>query len=239
MRVVLLALLLCVPSAAFPQGRPTTFLLEDTTIVAGTAGQFEPAQQGYCAAVVTAGAPFCLVFNSALFGEANRYLTFIPFGSFTHFDQGKYAPDGLTLEEEHALSGPAAAQTHQSAIALEPELSYVHTTNNLRPLNLVVEYQLRPGNLDTFLGLIRTTLLPLARKSGAPAFQVFRTLVGAGQDRVFVMTRLESYAQLANYPVMPDSAAWQEFQARSVVSASSFVMRYRPEISVSPTDPTP
>ncbi len=240
MRLRLLGvLLLQTVVSAVGQVRPTTFLLEETTIVAGTAGQFEPAQQSYCGAAVKAGAPFCLVYSSAIFGEANHYLTFLPFSGFGHFDQGKYAADGLTIEEEHALTGPPAAQTRQSAVMVEPELSFSHMTNNNRPLNLIVEYQLRPGALSDFLGLIRSTVLPMARKSGAPAFEVFHTLVGAGQERVFVVTRLDSFAQLDHLPFAPDSSAWQEFQSRNVVASSSSVVRYRPEISANPVDPTP
>ncbi|ADW67861.1 hypothetical protein [Granulicella tundricola] len=232
---ILLTLLLT--TAAFPQARPTTFLLEDTTIVAGTAGQFEPSQHQYCLAALKAGTPACLVFSTALFGDTNRYLTLLPIANFAHFDSGQYAASGLTVEEDHAQTGSPAAQTHQSVIALEPELSFTHAPNNQRPLNLFLEYHLRPGTLDAFLALVRSNQLPAARKAAVPAFEVFRTLVGASPDRVFVVYRLDSYAQLDRYKE-PDSGEWRDFASKDILSSTSFVVRYRPEISANPNDPT-
>ena len=242
MRPFAAAVLLAVSAPAWAQSHPapTSFLAEDTIIVAGTAGQFEPAQQSWCASAIRAGgAPACLVFSSALFGDANRYLTLIPFGSFAHFDQGKYNPSGLSLEEEHALTPAPAAHTTQSVLTLVPDLSFSHIPPNDRPLTLFTEYTLRPGTLDAFLALARTTLLPLARKSALPSFQVFTTAVGANQDRVLVVTRLDSFSQLDHLPLTPDSAPWQDFQSRAIAATTTSLLRYRPDLSANPTDPTP
>src|SRR5580700_9282772 len=69
--------------------RVENFLLEETTVRSGMGGQFEAAQKDYCAAVVRGGAPACLVFSTATFGQSGLYFTLLPFDSFVHYDQGK------------------------------------------------------------------------------------------------------------------------------------------------------
>ena len=231
----LAALLLTLPAAA--QSR--NFLLEETSILPTSAGQYEPAQHNYCSSIVPTSAPVCLVFSTALFGDPARYVTLIPFASFSHFDQGKYAPNGITVEEAHSLNQPpAVSSTRTSAITLERELSFTHAANDTLPLNLFLEYRLRPGSLDTFLALVRGTLLPAARKAAVPAFEVFHTLAGAGEERVLLVYRLTVFADLDHiHPFVGDGSAWQDFLSRFVLSSDSYLLRYRPDLSANPTDP--
>jgi hypothetical protein len=131
------------------QPRVQNFLLEETTVRSGMGGQFEAAQKDYCAAVVRGGAPACLVFSTATFGKSGLYWTLLPFSSFIHYDQGKYTDKGLTPEQAKELSArrvPTIESNHESAIALQVDSSLAPTGSDADyPLNLVTEYQLKPG----------------------------------------------------------------------------------------------
>ena len=107
------------------QSKTSNALLEETIIQSGTASQFEAAHKDYCAAVVKGGAPACLVFSTATFGQSGLYFTLLPFDSFVHYDQGKYTDRGLTPDEAKAFSArrlPPIASNHESAIALHRDL---------------------------------------------------------------------------------------------------------------------
>src|SRR5882757_8543529 len=193
----LLVLALVIPAAA---QAPMNALLEETNIHPGMGGQFESAQKDYCAAVVKGGAPACLIFSTATFGQSDRFFTVLPFTSFIHYDQGKYTDKGLTPDEAKALSArriPPIASNHESAIALHPELSILPTVTNAEyPINHFTEYRLRPGIREEFLAAIRKWLLPAARKADLLEFEVFTTTVGESPDRILIVTRLKNYAQL-------------------------------------------
>jgi hypothetical protein len=107
MRLIPLALLALTTLPIAAQSKISNALLEETIIQSGTASQFEPAHKDYCAAVVKGGAPACLIFSTATFGQSNLYFTLLPFGSFVHYDQGKYTDKGLTPDEAKR-STPAA-----------------------------------------------------------------------------------------------------------------------------------
>jgi hypothetical protein len=236
--VVLLALALPAVAQA-----PMNALLEETNIHAGMGGQFESAQKEYCAAVVKGGAPACLIFSTATFGQSDRYFTVLPFASFIHYDQGKYTDKGLTPEEAKALSArriPPIAANHESAIALHPELSILPTVTNAEyPINHFTEYRLRPGARKDFLDIVQRHLLPAAKKAGLLEFEVFTTTVGESPDRVLIVTRLKNYAMLDQ----PDPIESELNKLKLLNPLSYFVehrdtwiMRYRADLS---TDPRP
>jgi hypothetical protein len=232
----LLSVLSAVP--AFAQSSISNFLLEETVIHSGTGGQFESAQKDYCAAVVKGGAPACLIFSVSTFGPSDRYFTVLPFGSFIHYDQGKYTEKGLTHEEAKALSArriPPIASNHESAVALHNDLSIL--APNDTPLNYFTEYHLRPGTLDDFLAIIRKNMLPAARKSGVESFEVITTTLGESPDRVFIVTRLRNFASfdqpdpiLANMSHV-QRAAFQQSLTADVEHVETYVMRYRADLS--------
>jgi len=221
-------------------------LLEETSIHPGTGGQFEAAQKEYCAAVVKGGAPACLIFSTATFGQSDRYFTVLPFASFIHYDQGKYTEKGLTPEEAKALSArriPPIASNHESAIALHPELSILPTVSNAEyPINHFTEYRLRPGNSTHFLKEIHDHLLPAAKKAGLLEFEVFTTTVGESPDRILIVTRLKNYAELDQPdPIMAGMSRlqqdrWQEIVSNNIEHTDTWIMRYRADLS---TDPRP
>jgi hypothetical protein len=221
-------------------------LLEETIIHNGTAGQFEPAQRDYCAAVVKGGAPACLVFSTATFGESNRYFALLPFASFIHYDQGKYTDKGLTPDEAKDLSArrsPPVASNHESAIALHPDASILPTVSNAEyPINLFTEYRLRPGAATAFVDDIRKYELPAAKKAGLLEFEVFTTTVGESPDRVIIATRLKNFAELDQpdpiYAGMSkaDRSLWYGALA-TVEHVETYIMRYRPDISSDPRHP--
>jgi hypothetical protein len=231
-----------IPAAA--QSNISNALLEETIIHSGTGGQFESAQKEYCAAVVKGGAPACLIFSTATFGRSDRYFTLLPFGSFIHYDQGKYTDKGLTPEEAKALSArrvPPIASNHESAIALHRDLSVMPTVSNVEyPINHFTEYSVRPGSLPTFLKVIHDYALPAARKAGLLEFEVFTTSVGESPDRVLIVTRLKNFAQLDQ----PDSLEsqmssheremWTEAISKLVEHRDTWIMRYRADLSTDP-----
>ena len=235
----LLALALTISAAA---QAPMNALLEETGIHPGMGGQFEAAQKEYCAAVVKGGAPACLIFSTATFGQSDRYFTLLPFASFIHYDQGKYTEKGLTPEEAKALSArriPPIASNHESAIALHPELSILPTVTNAEyPINLFTEYRVRPGALAGFLKAIHGELLPAAKKAGLLEFEVFTTTVGESPDRVLIVTRLKNYAQLDQPDPVGLSFSWstRALIGQMVEHTDTWIMRYRADLS---TDPRP
>lgn len=239
MRQLALALLaLTIPVAA---QAPMNALLEETNIRSGMGGQFEAAQKEYCAAVVKGGAPACLIFSTATFGESDRFFTLLPFASFIHYDQGKYTDKGLTLEEARDLSArrvPPVASNHESAIALHPELSILPTVSNAEyPINHFTEYRLRPGTAALFLKTVHDLLLPAAKKAALLEFEVFTTTVGESPDRILIATRLKNYEQLDHPdPVEANLSEtqrklWNETLARTVNRTDTFIMRYRADLS--------
>ena len=239
--------LLALALPALAQSNIQNALLEETTLRSGTASQFEQAQKEYCAAVVKGGAPACLVFSTATFGQSDRYFTLLPFASFIHYDQGKYTDKGLTPEEAKALSArrvPPIASNHESAIALHKDLSIPATVSNAEyPLNYVTEYQLRTGATDEFLKFISKDLLPAARKTGALEFEVFTFTLGSSPDRVFIVTRLKNFAQL-DQPDPIEAALsgvrrsqWLAGMAANVQHRETYIMRYRADISADPRTP--
>lgn len=214
------------------------FLMEDTIIHSGMGGQFEAAQRDYCAAVVKGGAPACLIFSTATFGQSDRYLTLLPFASFIHYDQGKYTDKGLTAAEAKALSArrtPPIASNHESAIFLHSDLSFL-APNVGKPLNFVVEYHLRPGSLNAFLDYVKSTMLPAARNSGAAAFEVFTTTIGENTDRVLVVTRMDNFATLDHPQVaLAEGKDWAKFLSLHVEHVDTYILRYRADLSSVPT----
>ena len=241
MRPLALALLaLTLPAAA---QAPMNALLEETNIHSGMGGQFESAQKEYCAAVVKGGAPACLIFSTATFGQSDRYFTVLPFASFIHYDQGKYTDKGLSPEEAKALSArriPPIAANHESAIALHPELAILPTVTNAEyPINHFTEYRLRPGARKEFLALVvQKSLLPAAKKAGLLEFEVFTTTVGESPDRVLIVTRLKNYAAL-DQPDAVESELnkWNpDTLGRLIEHRDTWIMRYRADLS---TDPRP
>jgi hypothetical protein len=220
---------------------PMNGLLEETTIRSGMGGQFEAAQKEYCAAVVKGGAPACLVFSTATFGQSDLYFTLLPFASFIHYDQGKYTDKGLTPEEAKALSArriPPIAANHESAIALHPELSVLPTVSNPDyPINDFTEYRLRPGTSAAFLKVVHDILLPAAQKAALLEFEVFTTTVGESPDRILIVTRLKNYEQLDHpSPVEANLTEaqrklWNETLTRTVDRTNTWIMRYRTDIS--------
>ena len=220
--------------------RPAHLLLEDTIIRSGTAAQFEPAHHDYCLAVVKGGAPACLVFSTATFGESNRYFTLLPFASFLHYDQGKYTDKGLTPDEAKALAArrnPPVVSNHEAAFILFRDLSFF-ANNEAKPLNMFFEYHVRPGTMDTFMKSIRDLIAPAAKKSGLPSFEVFQTATGASPDLILLVYRLDNFAQLDNPdPVLAQltpaqSESWKHTLATTVDHVDSFILRYRPDLSV-------
>jgi hypothetical protein len=223
-------------------------LLEETTIQSGTAGQFEPAHKDYCAAVVKGGAPACLVFSTATFGQSGLYFTLLPFASFAHYDQGKYTDKGLTPDEAKALNArrlPPIASNHESAVALHRDVSILAPptiTNAELPLNFFTEYLIRPGadNLKEFLDAIGRYMLSAARKSGVAAFEVFTTTVGGSPERVLIVTRLKNFAQLDQPdPIQASMSGFQgrDFESmivRYVEHRETYIMRYRADLSADP-----
>ncbi len=235
-------LLLALPLLALPVAAQThRFLLEETAVGPGMGGQFESAQKDYCAAVVRGGAPACLVFSTATFGQSGRYLTLLPFASFLHYDQGKYTDKGMTREQANALSArrtPAISANHESALALVGDLSFSNASNADKPLNLFVEYRVRPGCLNTFLARVQSMVLPEARKSGTAAFEVLRTVVGESTDRVFLVTRLDSFAQMnEEKSLLNESAFGSAFLAQNVEHIDTYILRYRADLSSDPANP--
>jgi quinol monooxygenase YgiN len=238
-----LTLLLCLSTAAASaQSSYDNFLLEDTLIHSGSGSQFEPAQHDYCAAVVKGGAPACLVFSVATFGESNRYFTMLPFSSFIHYDQGRYTDKGMTPDEARALSArrsPPVVSNHESALHLERDLSFL-APNEAHPLSLFTEYRLRPGASAAFLQAVRDAMLPAAKKSGIVAFEVLRTTLGESPDRIFVVTRFEKFADLdAPDPIQahmtgPRRIVFQNMISHFVEHIDTYVMRYRADISAVP-----
>jgi hypothetical protein len=247
MHPIALTLLALTTLPAFTQtptpAKPHNALLEETIIHSGTAAQFEPAQRDYCAAVVRGGAPACLVFSTATFGQSDRYFTLLPFASFIHYDQGKYTDKGLTPDEARALSArrvPPIASNHESAIALHPDLSILPTVTNAEyPINLFTEYRLRPGAYPSFLVYVKQTLLPAARKANLLEFEVFTTTVGESPDRIIIATRLRNFAELdtAKLP-LGEVERWSEAEIHMIDHIETYIMRYRPDISTDPRTPT-
>jgi hypothetical protein len=231
-------------AVAQDQPRVQNFLLEETTIRSGMGGQFEAAQKDYCAAVVRGGAPACLVFSTATFGKSGLYWTLLPFSSFIHYDQGKYTDKGLTPEQAKELDArrvPTIESNHESAIALQVDSSLAPTGSNADyPLNLVTEYQLKPGMTSSFLGTIKKTLLPGAKKSGAVALEVFTTTLGESPERVFVVTRLKKFVELDGPdPILAGMSkiqqnTWESLFATYFQHREMYVMRYRADLSDDP-----
>jgi hypothetical protein len=219
---------------------PMNALLEETNIRPGMGGQFESAQKDYCAAVVKGGAPACLIFSTATFGQSDRFFTVLPFASFIHYDQGKYTDKGLTPEEAKALSArriPPIASNHESAIALHPELSILPTVTNAEyPINLFTEYRLRPDASADFLKEIQDRLLPAAKKAGLLELEVFTTTVGESPDRILIVTRLKNYAELDQPdPVIASMSKLQRIgwlsALHNVEHRDTWIMRYRADLS--------
>jgi hypothetical protein len=228
--------------SASPQPLPAHVLLEETVIHSGAAGQFESGQKDYCAAVVRGGAPACLVYSTATFGESNRYITLLPFTSFLHYDQGKYTDKGLTPEEARALSArrsPTMVSNHESALTFESDISFV-APNEDKPLNLVTEYRLHTGASAVFLQALRNYALPAARKSGIAAFEVFHTVVGESSDRILVFARLDDFAQLdqpdliLGHMTVQQRNAFEKLLSETVEHIDTCVMRYRSNLSATP-----
>ena len=246
--VALLALATIPALSQTAQSKTSNALLEETIIQSGTASQFEPAHKEYCAAVVKGGAPACLVFSTATFGQSGLYFTLLPFASFVHYDQGKYTDKGLTPDEAKALSArrlPPIASNHESAVALHRDLSILPPPTNTNadlPLNFFTEYLIRPGadNLKDFLDAIGRYMLPAARKSGVAAFEVFTTTVGGSPERVFIVTRLKNFAQLDQPdPIQASmsgvqSAGYRSMIAHFVEHSETYIMRYRADLSTDP-----
>jgi hypothetical protein len=231
-------------AGAQDQQRVKYFILEETTVRSGMGGQFEAAQKDYCAAVVRGGAPACQVFSTATFGKSNLYWTVLPFSSFIHYDQGKYTEKGLTPEQAKELSArrtPTIESNKESAIALELDSSLAPTGSNADvPLNLVTEYQLKPGMTSAFVGTIKKTLLAGAKKSGAVALEVFTTRLGESPERVFVVTRLKKFEELDGPdPILAgmsrlERSTWESLFATYIQHREMYVMRYRADISDDP-----
>lgn len=251
MRLLPLTLLgLTIAAAAQSNPQPATqsnisnALLEETQIHSGTAGQFEVAQKDYCAAVVKGGAPACLIFSTATFGQSDRYFTVLPFASFIHYDEGKYTDKGLTPDEAKALSArrvPPIASNHESAIALHKDLSILPTISNADyPINFFVEYRLRPGTSAEFLNGVRDYLLPAARQANLLEFEVFTTIVGESPDRVLIVTRLKNFATLdQGNPIKSMLSGhaedmFRDLLAKTVDRRETFIMRYRADLSKDP-----
>jgi hypothetical protein len=230
------------------QSKTSNALLEETIIQSGTASQFEPAHKDYCAAVVKGGAPACLVFSTATFGQSGLYFTLLPFDSFAHYDQGKYTDKGLTPDEAKSLSArrlPPIASNHESAVALHRDLSILpppSITNADLPLNFFTEYLIRPGadNLEIVLDTIKREMLPAARKSGVAAFEVFTTTVGGSPERVLIVTRLKNFAQLDQPDPIQSSmsgvqlAGYRSMNVHYVEHSETYIMRYRADLSADP-----
>jgi hypothetical protein len=236
--------LLALTFSAAPQTKISNTLLEETTIRSGTASEFESAQKDYCTAVVKGGAPACLIFSTATFGQSDRYFTLLPFASFTHYDQGKYTDKGLTPDEARALSArriPPIVSNHESAIELHRELSILSTVSNADyPINYFTEYYLRPGTSENFLAVVHDYLLPAAKEAGLLEFEVFTTTVGESPDRVFVVVRLKNFAEL-DKPDLLESAMsahhrnmWHDVLSKTVDRTDTYVMRYRDDLSTDP-----
>jgi hypothetical protein len=249
MRLLALPLLVVglLPSAAQTPTNVRNALLEETTIHPGTSGQFESAQKEYCAAVVKGGAPACLIFSTATFGQSERYFTLLPFASFIHYDQGKYTDKGLTPEEAKALSArriPPIASNHESAIALQLDLSILPTVSNPElPINQFTEYRLRPGTAATFLKAVHDLMLPAARKAKLVEFEVFTTTVGESPDRIIIATRLHNFAELDQPDPIAANLTPQEREsihktfAETVDRRDTYIMRYRADLSTDPRTP--
>ncbi|WP_263367514.1 hypothetical protein [Edaphobacter bradus] len=246
MRPLALALLtLTIPLAA--QSNISNALLEETIIHSGTAGQFESAQKDYCAAVVKGGAPACLIFSTATFGQSDRYFTVLPFASFIHYDQGKYTDKGLTPEEAKALSArrvPPIASNHESAIALHRDLSTLPTASNAEyPTSYFTEYRLRPGTSAAFLKAVHDFMLPAARKANLIEFEVFTTTVGESPDRILIVTRLKNFAQLDQPDPIESNmsvgqrTAWHSVAKELTQHRDTWIMRYRADLSTDPRSP--
>jgi hypothetical protein len=244
--VVVTAVVILADQRAGAQNQPRVqnYLLEETTVRNGMGGQFEAAQKDYCAAVVRGGAPACLVFSTATFGKSGLYWTVLPFSSFIHYDQGKYTDKGLTPEQAKELSTrrtPTIESNHESAIALQVDSSLAPTgTNAENPLNLVTEYQLKPGMTDSFVGTVKKTMLPGAKKSGAVALGVLTTTLGESPERVFVVTRLKKFQDLDGPdPILAGMSklqrnTWESLFATYFQHRETYVMRYRADLSDDP-----
>jgi hypothetical protein len=136
---------------------------------------------------------------------------------------------------------PTIESNHESAIALQVDSSLAPTGSNAdNPLNLVTEYQLKPGMTGPFLATVKKTLLDGAKKSGAVALEVFTTTLGESPERVFVVTRLKKFQDLDGPdPVLAGMSklernTWESLFATYFQHRETYVMRYRADISDDP-----
>jgi hypothetical protein len=93
---------------------------------------------------------------------------------------------------------------------------------------------------SSFLGTIKKTLLPGAKKSGAVALEVFTTTLGESPERVFVVTRLKKFVELDGPdPILAGMSkiqqnTWESLFATYFQHREMYVMRYRADLSDDP-----
>jgi len=213
----------------------------DFHIRPGTTLEFEGAIKKYCAAIVKGGGKDCTVYSVSVFGDHSEYLMRMPLDAYAHFDGPLFSDKGSTpaeIKAIHATLDKCTMSLEESTVMLIIPLSIVNP--NQGSLYEVTKVQVKPGMSQSFYDDITKLQLPAAKAAGLTDFYVYKTQQGASPDTMFVVTRLNGFADFDKpnpfFRAMStdDLTTFMKHTQTYSEMVTYSVFKYRPELSTVP-----
>lgn len=131
--------------------------------------------------------------------------------------------------------------SHREIEALEADLSLPMPSGDPQPLARVMRTWVRPEHVNAYMALVKSDVLPAAKKSGQKLFSVGRVRLGGSTYQFTTVTAFANWAEMDSPPAltaaMGGEAAYQKFLAklRPMVTRNEYEMyRFLKDQSVMP-----
>ena len=131
--------------------------------------------------------------------------------------------------------------SHREIEALEADLSLPMPSGDPQPLARVMRTWVRPEHVNAYMALVKSDVLPAAKKSGQKLFSVGRVRLGGSTYQFSTVTAFANWAEMDSPPAltaaMGGEAAYQKFLAklRPMVTRNEYEMyRFLKDQSVMP-----
>ncbi|MEK7830243.1 MAG: hypothetical protein AAB401_04110, partial [Acidobacteriota bacterium] len=182
---------------------------------------------------------------TANFGEALEYITVEPAESLKQFDGQAPLLKALGDESNRAWSAKwlrMIAGSHTYLVQLRPDLS----VNMPKPgtphtkLAFSVRITVAPGRVQEYESYVKADVLPILQKAYPKGVLVSKVVVGGNCNEYFMVVFADSFEELEKSAQVATREGFTRIQPKTagiILHTENNVLRYVPELSISPSAP--
>ena len=153
-------------------------------------------------AVKKAGIKSQTIYSTAIFGNANEYLTVQPFDTTGQFDGESPLIRGLDAARAARLGAKLAkcvVESHSYQITAFDELN--NNTETPSPIIISVRYRIAQGKMQDYRDLMKSDVLPVYKKAKT-YLRVSQRGPGGNPNDVTVVTGIKTFAEMNGGPFL-------------------------------------